>query len=139
MPRLEWQAAYATGVPQLDYEHRQILDLVNFGCDSLRDITSRDEVRDCLESLYARVSAHFALEEDVMREAHYELYAAHKAQHEALVDSLRVMMDSFDDGACAQCKRSLDDCLVEWFEKHFQGEDARLQRLRHEPHLRPAG
>ncbi|MBK6350586.1 MAG: hemerythrin family protein [Steroidobacteraceae bacterium] len=133
MPRLEWQEAYVTGVAGLDYEHRVLLELVNTSCVAISDAAQRDTLRDCLASLYERACAHFALEESVMRKDRYPLYMAHRAQHDALIETLREMMDSFEDGACAHCKRSLDDCLVNWFEAHFKGEDARLQRLQHVP------
>jgi hemerythrin-like metal-binding protein len=122
MARLDWNEAYATGVTVLDYEHRALIDIINSSCDALRAEGDPDTVRDQLASLYERACSHFALEEKLMREVRYELYAAHKTGHEKLVDSLRDMMDSFEDGRCRNCKRSLDECLVSWFDGHFRIE-----------------
>lgn len=132
MARLDWTEAYATGVPALDHEHRALIDIINSGCDAFNAATAADVVSDCLASLYEHACAHFALEEKLMREARYELYAPHKDGHEKLLGSLRDMMDSFEDGSCRNCSRTLDVCLVNWFDGHFGVEDGRLQRLQHE-------
>lgn len=133
MTRLEWKEAYATGVPALDYEHHVLIDNVNSSCDALGAAADPEAVRGCLASLYEHACAHFALEERVMREAGYALYAVHKAGHEKLIDTLRDMMDSFEDDTCGNCNRALDECLVSWFDSHFQIEDGQLQRMEHLP------
>lgn len=132
MARLDWTEAYATGISMLDYEHRTLLDTINSSCEAFGAAADAEVVRDCLAELYDHACAHFALEERLMRDARYELYAAHKDGHEKLLASLRDMMDSFEDGRCHSCSRSLDACLIEWFDGHFRVEDARLQHLHHQ-------
>ena len=60
-----------------------------------------------------------------MREAAYFEYAAHKEEHEELLDQIRDMMDLF----AADPNRGfevLQEKLADWFEQHFSTFDARL-------------
>ena len=120
MTRLEWNAAYATGIVPLDYEHRLLLDAVNATCARVRDAASDEEISDLLADLYERVSTHLALEERVMQEVARSWYAIHKADHEQLGEAIRDIMDAFDDGVCGHCDKRLEECLVIWFDQHFR-------------------
>ncbi len=84
-------------------------------------------VGEYLGDLYGQVCAHFALEEEFMRQERYDLYDEHKADHEALLDEMRYMMDAYDAGVCETCGTTLGECLRSWFCKHFEAKDARLE------------
>jgi hemerythrin len=66
-----------------------------------------------------------------MRRASYPEYAAHKEDHEELLDEIRDLMDLFvkdpDAGAAI-----LQERLGNWFGRHFSTFDARLHE--HIPH-----
>jgi hemerythrin len=78
-----------------------------------------------LGEIHAHISAHFALEERLMRAARYAEYAQHKDSHEQLLDQIRDLMDSFSadpvDG-----RTRLQNSLSNWFGVHFATFDARL-------------
>ncbi len=130
MALLAWDAAYETGIDYIDYEHRRLVELINRICDDLTHAATKDRIADALGQLHAQISAHFALEETLMRERRYDLYEVHKADHEALLEEIRYMMDAFDSGACEHCGKTLEKCLTSWFRKHFRTKDARLESLR---------
>ena len=76
--------------------------------------------------LYKGISAHFALEERFMRERQYDQLAAHKRDHERLLDEIRDIMDDFADEK--QTASSLAGRLEAWFSRHFETHDARLHK-----------
>lgn len=124
-PLLVWSDAFCTGLAGVDHEHRQLIDLINNfyrvmvhgGSDSLTD--------EFLGEIYARIAAHFALEDRIMREAGYDQYASHKADHEALLDRLRdIMDDAADDESYSHQELARD--LEQWFTVHFRTHDPRL-------------
>jgi hemerythrin len=80
-------------------------------------------------ALYAKASAHFALEERIMREKKYAFYDAHKADHERLLDQIRHMMEAYEDGMCTDCGTSLRACLEAWFAGHVADADTGLRTL----------
>jgi hemerythrin len=130
MPLIDWEDEFETGIDYIDYEHRRLLDLINRICKTLTRPGSEEAVSDCLGELYAEISAHFALEEHLMRENKYDLYDVHKADHEKLLEEIRYMMDAYEAGACDTCGKTLDECLAEWFHKHFQTKHARFKTMR---------
>jgi len=119
MSKLEWQPEYACGVDYLDQEHHRLLDLVNEICEQSTHAASDEAIGLGLGELHARVTEHFALEERLMQERGHAHYAAHKAQHEKLLEQIRTLMDAFEDGRCESCATTLDQCLSAWLRKHL--------------------
>ncbi len=118
-----------TGVDSLDYEHRKLVAVMEELCDRFDRADFPGSVSDCFGTLHAEVSAHFALEEHLMREKKYASFDEHKADHERLLERIRFMMDAYEDGKCADCGTSLRTCLEEWFAGHVKNADARLRTL----------
>jgi hemerythrin-like metal-binding protein len=82
METLEWNADYATGIAEIDRQHRYLFAL---GARLARSAESVDDVQEiaytiCELSQYA--NEHFVFEEQVMEKAGYEHLAYHKAMHE---------------------------------------------------------
>ena len=98
-------------------------------CDSFDRAGSAAEVSDLFAALYAEASAHFALEESIMRGKKYASYDAHKADHERLLDKIRFMMEAYEDGMCTDCGTSLRACLEAWFASHVANADSGLRSL----------
>jgi hemerythrin-like metal-binding protein len=125
MALLHWNDAYSVGIEAVDYEHRELIDLINQVHDRLRAAPSG--VTEFLGDLHCGISAHFALEETFMRNAGYDRLAAHKADHERLLDEIRDIMDDCDEAEAideAELSRRLDA----WFSRHFETHDARLHK-----------
>lgn len=129
MALLDWKPEFATGIPPVDYEHRSLIDLLNALHDRLGAGRAADEVRGFLAEVHARIAAHFALEEKIMREAGYDAYAEHKADHERLLDDIRDIMDDYERGAYRDADAVLAERLRAWFGVHFATKDARLHRM----------
>ncbi len=123
---LMWCDDFATGMPGVDHEHRQLIELINNLYRFMGQNCSGSLSSEFLGEIYVQISAHFALEEKIMREAKYDQYAVHKADHEALLDQLRDIMDNAaeDEGYC--CARELGADLEQWFVVHFRTHDPRL-------------
>jgi len=122
---IEWREEFSVGVPAVDAEHRELIALINETYRVLVREGSRDAVPEFLGEIYARISAHFALEEKIMREHGYDEYREHKADHERLLDELRDIMDDFEDEASFDEKAFAAE-LSSWFTEHFKTRDARL-------------
>lgn len=122
MTPIEWKDSYSVGVPAVDHEHRELIDMVNALQRALTGGAGTPTVDRALGELMRGISAHFALEEKFMREHHYDRLAEHKADHERLLDELRDLMEGTAEGTADQIASRLGD----WFALHFQTHDARL-------------
>jgi len=129
MALIEWKDEFATGIAALDHEHREMIGLINQLHDQLAKTGAKGAVTDFLGEIFARISAHFALEETIMREAAYAEYEDHKADHEHLLEEIRDIMDSHDRDAYFEYESILADQLRVWFADHFRTKDARLHRI----------
>jgi hemerythrin len=102
-----------------------MINMINSVYATLEDEHSALEVDRVLGEIHAQISAHFALEERLMRAAAYGDYREHKNSHEELLDQIRDLMDSFSADPVAG-RALLRDSLSNWFGLHFATFDARL-------------
>ena len=125
MKFIEWNDKFSVGVVSVDYEHRQLIELIGAFQRKIEEDDSIDVKLEYLGETYAQISAHFALEEKIMRESHYERYEDHKSDHERLLDQLRDIMDATEDDQQID-NETLGAELETWFSRHFQEKDAHL-------------
>lgn len=125
MTLLQWKPAYTLGIPSVDHEHRELISMINEAYAHLEGSSGIAAIEACLEEIYAGIASHFALEERHMREAEYAEYAAHKDEHEDLLDQIRDMMDEYASDPVTG-RKTLQQCLADWFGAHFATFDARL-------------
>jgi hemerythrin len=127
MSLIEWKDEFSVGVPAVDVEHRELIDLINDLHTLMQKNANHDQVVSSLGEIFAQISAHFALEEKFMRDAHYGGYPEHKEDHESLLDEIRDIMDRVEDDGSYEEER-LSSELERWFTEHFRTHDARLHR-----------
>jgi len=125
MKYLKWRDQYSVGVDSVDYEHQNLMDMINAIYAELEDQRDIAEIEKTISDVHAEISAHFALEERLMRNAGYEEYAAHKDDHEELLDQIRGMMDAIENDP-EPALDVLSEKLSDWFSGHFATFDARL-------------
>ncbi len=129
MTLIEWRKEFETGVADVDHEHRELVELINQLHARLGERADDETITAFLGEVFARISAHFALEESIMRKYAYDDYAAHKAEHEALLDDIRDIMDDFAEGDRRDYRQALSDAVRDWFVNHFKTKDARLHKM----------
>jgi hemerythrin-like metal-binding protein len=127
MSLIEWDEKFSVGVAAVDHEHRELIGLVNETYDRLKRPDAGVTVPDFLGEIYARISAHFALEENLMRAKRYAHFDEHKADHERLLDEIRDIMDDYEDDEVFD-EQQFAQRLGTWFTGHFSTHDARLHR-----------
>jgi len=127
MTLLKWRSEFAVGNASIDHEHELMIRQINTLYDQLCDPVDTASIEVVLGEIHASISAHFALEERLMRAADYAEYTAHKEDHEDLLDQIHDLMIAFyqdPEGGRALLESQLSD----WFSRHFATFDARLHR-----------
>jgi hemerythrin-like metal-binding protein len=120
---LAWDERYRVGIPEVDYEHQELIRLVNETYERLTPVPDPKAVAAVLGEIHDRVSAHFALEEKHMRQERYNGLPAHKADHERLLEEIRDIMDEVEEGVPFE-ERAFAERLANWFSEHFRTHDA---------------
>lgn len=123
-PQIHWRKEFETGEPAIDHEHKEMIDRINEFLVIANEQPETELVLDHLGDIYAWISAHFALEEKIMREQHYAQYTAHKDDHEKLLDDLRDIMDEVERSGYAGIEEDIRDRMSNWFTRHFKTQDA---------------
>jgi hemerythrin len=125
MKYLEWKEQFSVGIDSVDYEHQNLMDMINTIYAELDDQRDIMEIEKAISDVHAEIAAHFALEERLMRNARYAEYEAHKNDHEDLLDQIRCMMDALASDP-EPALDMLNEKLSNWFSGHFATFDARL-------------
>lgn len=121
MEALEWNANYATGIPEIDAQHSYLFELTN---RLIRGILSKDEMpalQTILSELLAYARRHFSYEEHLMHQAGYAHLEEHRQSHERLTD--RIMHYNSELQASRLEPRDLAEFLCGWLKIHVLRDD----------------
>jgi len=130
---LEWNSSFATHVSRFDNEHKTLFTMVNELHDAMQQKRSRSAVGSVLNRLIDYTAKHFAGEEEAMTRTSYADFAAHKREHEKLVDQALALKAKFDAGETLPAQGVID-FLQGWLVNHIKGVDQKYG-----PHLNKSG
>ena len=131
MTLIEWRDEFKIGIEEVDFEHQELIELINELYGEAKKKDSATAVMACLGEIYAKISAHFALEEKIMRAMKYDQYEDHKEDHEQLLDGIMDIIDEFADVPTLD-EEIFADRLNNWFTQHFSTKDARMHKFLHQ-------
>jgi hemerythrin len=126
MALLEWKDDYLLGLESLDFEHEDLFKCINDLHEQCRIQDEGVEVEDCLGQLYARLAAHFALEEHAMSEMKNPHYDAHKAEHDQFLEEVTEMVSGFGTNPGEEHVEAFAIRVKEWIVHHITTTDRQL-------------
>ncbi len=88
MALIEWREEFCTGISGVDYEHEKLIQDINSVYASIDAKSDQQLIVDSLGDIYGSISAHFALEEQMMKRHGYDQYQVHMADHNRLLDEI---------------------------------------------------
>jgi len=123
MALITWTAEqYGTNVAFADEEHQVLFDLLNKLYDDATGGADRSTIGASLDALIAYVVDHFAHEEKEMEAAGYDGFAAHKAEHDALVATCADLQKKFHAGE-ADVTDEVGQMVKGWLDNHIPKYD----------------
>jgi len=133
--RIEWDDSFLIGIEELDYEHKVLIKDINRLHLELARQDEKSEIEKCLGDIYARMQAHFALEEHVMKEREYRFYDEHKREHERLLDSYSGYMMQILNEPDVSFGNSIEETLSHWVLNHILNSDKKMSLMVQEKSL----
>jgi hemerythrin len=128
MAVIEWKDEFKTGISGVDYEHEELIKQINGIFEIDNKANDKEHISDLMGELYGSIAGHFVLEENMMEKYKYDQLAAHKSDHEKLLDELNELTEGFvESGSISES--DLNEKLTSWFVNHFRTHDARLHQL----------
>lgn len=113
MAYFDWNPVYDTGIAAIDYDHRQLVRILNKIHDLIVNRVESCEITDSLAEFHTLATAHFALEEKIMQDKNYSGFGGRRHTHYRLLDQVREIMDAYEAGAYQPGDR-LPATLKEW-------------------------
>lgn len=126
---IQWNDDFLIGIAELDHEHRSLVEDINRLHAELRAHEERARVEATLGEILARMEAHFALEETAMKDHAYPHYAEHKAEHEALLDTVTGFIVQYQKGPGSGAAGALEKTLDEWIVDHILTSDRKMSLM----------
>ena len=97
MALLSWSKQYLIGNDLIDAEHEELFRLINAFHDHWLEKQDRQDIARILNQLVVYAQMHFRHEEVIMQDAGYPTLEQHQQIHEAMVDTIFRLRQSFED------------------------------------------
>jgi hemerythrin-like metal-binding protein len=122
MEPMEWKSSYSVGVPVLDSDHKQLMDIIN-RIDEAGE--RRSSLQWVLQELtdYARV--HFRREEEQLKSVDYPHLTQQISEHEKFVDWLSTLKETLGASPTSQIHsaEAVSNYLKSWLAEHILVSD----------------
>jgi hemerythrin len=128
-PLLEWTEEYRIGIRALDYEHQDLFVHINRLLEDFARHDDKAEIETCLGKIHKRLQAHFALEEQFMKEKKYPGYAEHKREHDRFLDDFVDAMIQFANDPGVPRSDALETEVKRWITSHVLDSDKAMSLM----------
>ena len=122
MASLSWSDRLSVGVPEMDQQHKRLVEMTNQLYDAM-GMGKGDNVKSLvLNDLLTYTKVHFAAEERLMQKYAYPHFASHKRLHDELTGEVLQLKDKLQTGQMV-ASVTLANFLKDWLQKHITQED----------------
>lgn len=122
-----WTDDLRVDIRDVDEQHKGLFDLIKQLQIAISEKHEKEAAREILDQLAESTRQHFLLEESLMRLTHYPEFAAHKNQHESLMEQMRTLQHKLDNESAA-INIDLLQFLYDWLTKHIGSSDQRFSK-----------
>lgn len=125
--RIEWSDEFKLGLPAIDAEHRELLEVCNQFLEAVQAERPVHELARILDTMILRTRAHFLAEERMLDRHGYPGLVVHKAEHDRLLlqaEALRARFaDTAQHGEIGGLTMETADFLQTWLLDHIRTND----------------
>jgi hemerythrin len=125
MAIVEWNEMYATGIPQVDEQHKTLFKAVNEFHEGLALGKGREEMERTLDFLVSYTLNHFKTEEDFMQKHRFEGLSTHRFEHLQLMQEVMNFKERWTKDPSAVRPMEVARFLGQWLVHHTQDMDFR--------------
>lgn len=118
----EWKNEYAVNIGSIDAQHQNLFAIGRELYAAMSSGQGKSVLGRILGRLVQYTTVHFAHEERLMQLHQYPDFAAHKAEHDALVKQVLAFQTEFNAGRATMAVQVLQ-FVKDWLEKHIQKRD----------------
>ncbi len=135
--RLEWANIYATGVEEIDAQHRKLFKMINELGDAIKAGQGPEAAPQALKFLGDYVKTHFGYEEECMHKLKCPVAGKNKEAHESFLKLFTKYNDRFRaEGYKEDVVVELHTIAVDWLVKHICGVDVNMKHCVRKEHAK---
>ncbi|MFZ5832309.1 MAG: bacteriohemerythrin [Planctomycetota bacterium] len=135
-----WSASFATGSPEVDRQHQELIRQIGALSNAMKAGKGRDELKRMLDFLGQYVVQHFRDEERVMEQFACPAAARNKQEHAKFLALFQQLNRKFESGeAQVSVLLEIHDTVTEWLLRHIKGVDLQLAQTIRQAQQAPVG
>lgn len=119
---LQWKDEYSTGVPEMDEQHKELINIINKLSEGLNSGEGSDYIGEVLLMLANYVLTHFESEEKFMQEIGFPKLEEHRKIHVKFAQDFLGFSDAYQEGE-TDISGELSEKLKDWLINHIAGAD----------------
>lgn len=119
---MTWTDKLSVGVPQIDEQHKKLIDLVNNFFDAMKSGQGSQALQKACPELVNYVNKHFSDEEKFMQEIGFPGLEQHKKLHAELTDKVKKLISAIQSGASVNTLK-VGQFLRDWLTNHISTVD----------------
>jgi hemerythrin len=117
---MEWREEFSVGIPEIDDQHRVLIDCVSLIEDAVTTQQRWSAVHAGLGRLVQFAQVHFAVEESLMRIHHYPGLAKHAEEHRRFSLDMEALQEK---SLRVDVSAEMVAFLQGWFDNHIMTSD----------------
>ena len=125
MKDLIWDRTLSVDVPEIDEDHRRLVDLFNILNHAVAEGEARNYIEAVMEELISCTVWHFRHEERLMLKYAYEGLVEHRSEHEELIESAKALQQKLLQDGKPVLGEDIQ-FLEHWLTGHILGTDKDL-------------
>lgn len=126
---MTWKDELATGVKEIDSQHRQLCDAIDRLLEACKTGKGRAEVINTVNFLYDYTKKHFGDEEIIQKKCGYPKCVEHKKMHDDFILKLDgIKNDIIANGVVITTVGQLNSLMIDWLINHIKKVDKEISQ-----------
>jgi hemerythrin-like metal-binding protein len=135
---IRWDRTLSIGIPAVDEQHQELFRQVSSLVETMEQGKGRAVTGRLVGFLSEYVVEHFGAEQDLMKQHDYPELAAHRAQHDEFMSTLRLISEELErTGPTIVLAIKLNRLVCPWLRLHIGTADRALGRFMAEVRATP--
>ncbi|KKJ00231.1 bacteriohemerythrin [Prochlorothrix hollandica] len=125
---LTWTNTFKTGIPEIDEQHKELINSMNELLDALQRNDSPQVIQGILSRLSSCANLHFGYEETCMNRYRCPVAEKNKLLHAQFIKTFgEIRRELIMNGSSNTVAGRIDKELLDWFGQHIKGIDTQLK------------
>lgn len=124
MPYFKFEDILKTNIPEIDEQHKKLIDLTNELYDAIKKGVASEIEEKMLIEVTDYVKFHFNAEEQIIKKNTPGEYQQHKMQHTRLIDKMAETLKHYTPGNI-DVPTEIFEILKFWVNQHIKKTDSR--------------